>query len=114
MLSSPLGGELAKTGAAATNEDLDIGPVPAGEEWAIEHLSAEDETTAFTTLRVGILRSLSFMPLEEQASPSAATLYWNSRPFYLREHESLRVRFTGTTNADKLRAYYNGTRRRVS
>ena len=98
----------SKVSAAATNEDIDLGPVPVGEMWALEHVAAEDETTAATEIRAGIVRGEQFAPLEDQESPAAGVLYTVPDPFYLGPEERLRVRFVGSTSGDKLKVYANG------
>lgn len=97
-----------KASGAATNEDLQVGPVPPGQRWTLHHVAAEDETTAFTSLRLGIKRGVSFLPLEEQKSPAAATLYSSQDPWYLESGNILVARFNGTTSGDLLRLYANG------
>ena len=97
-----------KASGAATNEDLDLGPVPVGQQWCINHVAAEDETTAATEIRFGIARAGTFFPLEDQESPAAGVLYTVPDPIYLAAGEYLRVRFVGSTNNDVLKAYANG------
>ena len=97
---------LQSTGA--TNEDLELDRVPPGQRWTLHHVAAEDETTAFTSLRLGIKRGTTFLPLEEQKSPAAATLYSSQDPWFLEEGNRLVARFNGTTSGDKLRLYANG------
>jgi len=87
---------------------VDVGPVPQGEYWRIEHAATEDLTTASTEVRIGIVRSSVFVPLQEQEAPSAARLYWADRPIHLSTGDRLRARWTGTTSGDRLRLYVNG------
>ena len=98
--------ELVSDGAG--NVDLDIGPVPEGLVWVLNHVAAEDETTAFTELRVGIVRGLSFVPLESHQSPAAGVLYFSPDPWYVQEGEFIRARFKGSLLSDKLHLRVNG------
>ena len=97
---------LQSTGA--TNEDLELHRVPPGQRWRLHHVAAEDETTAFTSLRLGIKRGTTFLPLEEQISPAVDTLYSSQDPWYLEAGNVLVARFNGTTSGDKLHLYVNG------
>ena len=99
-----------KQSAGDTNEDLDSARVPENESWRLDHVSAEDKTTACTSLRVGIVRGGVFYPLEEQITVVAATLYSSVQPVHLLAGQQLRVRFVGTTSADKLTLIANGVR----
>ncbi len=90
--------------------DLDLDKVPEGEYWRLDHVSAEDQTTACTSLRVGIVRGGVFYPLEEQITVVAANVYSSVQPVHLGPSQQLRARFVGTTNADKLSLVANGVR----
>lgn len=105
--------ESFKASVAATDEDVALPPVPAGWEWELRHVAAEDETTAYTSLRLGIRRGVGLTPLEEQKSPAAATLYSSQDPWHLSAGNVLVARFNGTTSGDRLRLYANGIARRV-
>ena len=106
----PLLSSQEKKSLGNTNEDVDLSPVPAGEFWELEHVSAENLTSDFTVLRLGVARGVGFVPLEEDVSVAANELVWNDHPIYLRELETLRVRFTGTTSGDRLQVNINGLR----
>jgi len=97
-----------KNSLAATNEEISIGPVPAGKIWALNWVAAEDETTAFTYLRayIGGLGEPHF--LFEEKLPVAGRLYWNDTPIYLPEGRTLIARFNTTTSGDKLALYASG------
>ena len=97
---------LQSTGA--TNEDLETHRVPSGQRWVLHHVAAEDKTTACTSLRLGIKRGTTFLPMEEQKSPAADTLYSSQDPWYLEAGNILVARFNGTTSGDKLHLYVNG------
>lgn len=118
MRTIPLGGDPSQWGpidveqhkksAAAAPEVLEIGPVPEGLVWVLSHVACEDETTAFTKVRVGIADSLSFRPLEEQDPGIADELYTIPEPIIVPEGKYLRAQFTGTTSGDMLALYING------
>ena len=98
----------SKASGGLANEDVDLDRVPEGEVWVLDHVAAEDETTAFTEIRVGILRAGTFVPLEDQESPAAGVLYTIPDPIRLAAGERLRARFVGSTSADVLKVYANG------
>lgn len=110
----PLTHEGQGVSAGETNRDVSLPRVPSGMEWELHHIAAEDETTAYTSLRLGIKRGAGFIPLEEQKSPAAGTLYSSQDPWYLRGGDILTARFNGTTSADQLRLYANGIARQVA
>lgn len=92
----------------ATTFDIKLPRVPEGERWRFDHVATVDETTAATTVRVGILRQNDFSPLLEQASPGAATLYHSEEPFYLEEGDELMARWSAATLQDQIALYANG------
>ena len=113
MHEEPILFDESKASDGATNVDLEIGPVPPGWTWELRHVSAEDETTASTSLRLGVKRARTFLPLEEQKSPAAATLYSSQDPWHLAPGNSIVARFNGTTSGDVLRLYVNGVARQA-
>ena len=92
----------------ASNEDVELGPVPKGLTWVINHVAVEDETTAFTSVRVGVAQANDFRPIEEHIGGVAGELYTVPEPIYVPEGKFLRARFVGTTSGDKLAVYING------
>jgi len=112
-LEAPLFISLRKASANATDEYLLSRPVERGQQWRVELVSCEDETTAFTYLRIGIRRGGIDAWLEEEKTPSAGTRYWMNDPFWLAEGERLVVRFNGTTLGDKLAVDVKGAIARV-
>jgi hypothetical protein len=104
----PIAIQEKKASAAATNEDITIGPVPPGHLWVITNIALEDETTNFTSARISITGYGEDHHLIEDKSLLAATLYWYDGSVFIPEGRSLRVRFVGTTSADVLAAYING------
>lgn len=113
MQPTPISYQSTRASAGATNEDVDLATVPPGWTWELHHVAAEDETTAFDSLRIGIRNGVSFRPLEEQISPAAATLYFSPDPWHLVPGDSIVARFKGTTSGDILQLYANGVARRI-
>ena len=108
---APILGEYRGVSKGASLEDVSSSEVPEGIMWELRRINAEDETTAFTSLRLGITRGTTFIPLAEQIAPLAATLYGQGDPYYLAPGERMTARFTGTTTADKLVLRFNGLSR---
>lgn len=97
-----------KVSAGATNEEINIGPVPAGKIWVITRLAFEDETTAFTYARGFLSGYGEDVYLFEEREVLAARLYWDDQPLYIPEGRGITCRFNGTTSGDKLAFYVNG------
>jgi len=97
-----------KTSDGSTNFDVDTDPVPPGKKVVITHVSAKDETSAFTALQIGIVRKGYFHAKEEEKNPNADTWYWSKSEFHMYEGEKFRVRFIGTTSGDVLHVHIDG------
>jgi hypothetical protein len=97
-----------KASAGGTNEEITFGPVPSGHLWVINWFGLENETTAFTSLRVYIGGLGQPHYLVEDVSLLADRLYWHEGPLYIGEGRTLVFRFVGTTASDVLRAYAHG------
>jgi hypothetical protein len=104
----PLVQDVYKKSAAATNEELKVGPVDPGYIWIVNWFAVEDETTAYTYLRGLIAGGGKDHYLFEERSPLAARLYWSSVPIYVPEGRYLVARLNGTTSGDVLRMYVEG------
>lgn len=104
----PLDDSKKTKSGGGTTEDVELGPVPVGLTWVLNHVAVEDETTAFTSVRVGIGQANDFRPLEEHVGGVAGELYTVPEPVYVPEGKFIRARFVGTTSADKLALYING------
>lgn len=92
----------------AAYDDLEIGPVPAGERWYIEAICNNDETTAITSRQVGIKSGGMIYWLYGHAVTTAALPHGYRRPFTLVAGESVVCRLTGCTSADVIFAYLAG------
>lgn len=100
--------------AGAAYDDLEIGPVPAGERWYIEDVCNIDETTAITSRQVGIKSGGFIYWLYGHAVTTAALPHGYRRPFIVVAGESIVCRLTGCTSADVLYAYLVGLYAKVS
>jgi hypothetical protein len=96
-----------KSGGAAY-DDLETPPLKENQFLIVDHVSVEDETTAYTNLRVGIKAGATFTPLEEEKSPAAAEVYWTQSELKITEHERLCCRLTGCTSGDVLKVTVQG------
>ena len=110
---APLLQEYRGVSKGASLEDVSSSEVPAGQMWEVQHANAEDETTALTSIRMGILRGTVFIPLAEQITAVAATLYNVPQPIYLAQGERLCARFKGSTSGDALVLRFNGLAREL-
>jgi len=99
---------LSKVSAGGDYDDLKFGPIKAGEIYQVNRLAVENESNAFTEIRLFVDGRGYNHYLEESNSPAKATLFWITEPFFLFEGETLVVRCTGCTNLDKLFAYLEG------
>lgn len=103
---------LRKTARAASSgaayDDLEIGPVPDGEEWGIDWASCVDETTAITKRAVGVKAGGLLYYLKEEAITTAGLVHGWQVQVTLSAGESLILRLTGCTTADVLKAFAIG------
>jgi len=95
--------KLAKVANAGSN-DLAMDAVEDGRLYCVQHVAIENETSAFTDLRILKAGVGAELLLEEQDSPQAATLYWSTAAVYLTEGQYLVARFSGCTASDRLKA----------
>ena len=94
--------------ASAGSNDLSTKQVKPGWLWCIQRAGVENETTAYTDLRLlKVGRAADFL-LAEEDSPEAATLYWDTDPVYLMEGQRYVARLSGCTASDVLKAYLTG------
>lgn len=85
-------------------------PIPSSTMLMVQHTVEEDETTAFTSLRVGYGEQVAnFVPWEEHVTCLAATLYWQEKEMhFVPEMNRVIVAFYGTTAGDRLTALVEG------
>ncbi len=94
--------------ASAGSNDLRTEQVKPGWLWCIQRVGVENETTAYTDLRILKAGRAAELPLEEQDSPQAATLYWMTNAVYLMEGQYVVARLSGCTADAVLKAYITG------
>lgn len=99
---------ILKKSGGATYDELETPPLKSNQLLIADHISVEDETTAYTNLRIGIKAGAVFTPLEEEKSPAAAEVYWSKSELKFVEHERVCCRLTGCTSGDVLRATIQG------
>lgn len=98
---------LTKTAVAGSN-DVSMDPVAPGWLWCIQRVAVENETTAYTDLRLLKAGRAADLLLVEEDSPAAATLYWINKPVYLMEMQYLVARLSGCTVGDVIKVYLTG------
>jgi hypothetical protein len=99
---------IEKKSGGATYDELETPPLKSNQFLIADHVSVENETTAYTNLRIGIKSGSIFTPLEEEKSPSSGEVYWTRSELRITEHERLCCRLTGCTNGDVLKATIQG------
>ncbi len=104
----PLNESGHKVCASATLDTIEIGPVPTGRIWAITNLAIEDQTTAFTCVRIYIKGFGEKHYIMEDRNLQAGYLYNTPYEFYIPEGRSLGIDFYGCTLADVLRVWASG------
>ena len=94
--------------AGGDYDDVEIGPVPPGEQWYIERVALEDQTTAITKRGVAIRSAGALYWLDEAATTTAGLRPGYQIRTFLNAGETLVCRFTGATLSDVLYAYATG------
>ncbi len=85
-------------------------PIPSSTMLMVQHTVEEDETTDFTSLRVGYGEQVAnFVPWEEHITCVAARLYWQHKEMhFVPEMNRVIFAFYGTTEGDIIRALVEG------
>ncbi len=84
-------------------------PMKSGQWLFIQHATMENETTAFTRLRIGQGKDESDIHWwEEWVGPGVDTLYWAEELFFVPEGHRVITAWYGTTEDDILQAYLDG------
>ncbi len=100
--------------ASDGSNDIATKQVPPGELWCVQRVAVENETTAYTDLRLlKAGRAAEFLLVEED-NPEVATLYWIDTPVYLMEGQYLVARLSGCTANDVLKMYLTGWKAKAS
>jgi hypothetical protein len=95
--------------ASSAETDVTFGPILRDQLYLITRIGMEDETSAPTDkIRVGVLGHDGPHWIFEEASPVAATLYFDTWPTHLVQGESLIARFTNAVSGDTLALYVEG------
>ena len=94
--------------AGGDYDDVEIGPVPPGEQWYVERVALEDQTTAITKRGVAIRSAGAYYWLDEAVTTTAALRPGYQIRTFLNAGETLVCRFTGATENDVLYAYATG------
>lgn len=98
---------LSKVATAGTN-DVKTDPVRPGRLYCLQRVAVENESTAYTDLRILKGGGGQEIVVQEEDTPLADTLYWTSCPMYLTEGQHLIARLTGCTASDVIRVYVSG------
>ena len=104
---------VAENNAAAGTNKLRTDKVSPGWIEHIKFVAVENETTAYTRLRIGIETQGVFYPFLEEKTPNAAALYFTDVDWILREGQNLQAELTGCTSGDNLEFYIYGLKERV-
>lgn len=99
--------------ASAGSNDLRTERVDPGWLLCVQRVAVENETSAYTDLRILKAGHGQEVLLVEQDSPAAATLYWTDEPFYLTTGQYLVCRLTGCSADDVLAAYVSGWKQKL-
>ena len=105
--------DLKKDSTGQAYEDLVDVKVPSGYKRTFQNISVEDETSDYTSMRIGYLRKGSAHWWVEEESPKAGRLYWMRDSKVLEGGDVLLIRLWGTTSGNKLAAYVDGFTERV-
>lgn len=101
-----------KTASTGSN-DVATERVDPGWLWCVQHTTVENETTAYTSLRLLIAGQGEDVQLVEELGPQADTLYWHDDPIYLGERQQLIARCAGCTSGDVLKLHVTGWKART-
>lgn len=96
-----------KTAGAGSN-DLEFERVAPAILLCVQHITIENETTVYDSLRILKEGAGEEHFVIEQLTPQAARLYWHDEPIYLKPGQRLVCRLAGCTVSDKIRAYASG------
>ncbi|MBA7696062.1 hypothetical protein ES703_104704 [subsurface metagenome] len=98
-----------RTSGGSANEDIKTSPVQHGWKRTIQRIVVENETTADTEIRIGIIDQMRrIWWIAEQESNQAGVLYWINDIVVLQAQDMLLVRFTDSTENDVLGVYAYG------
>jgi len=99
---------IQKKSGGAAYDDLETPPLKPNQLLVADHISVENETTAYTNLRIGPSEGGILTPFEEEKNPAAANVYWTRSELRFIEHERVCCRLTGCTSGDIIKATVQG------
>jgi hypothetical protein len=88
--------------------DFESDPVPPGETWYIDALSAEIDTTDPVEVRFGVRTAGLIYWIGSDAAPIANKVAWIKPRLNLREGESIVIRFRGAFSLKEANCYIIG------
>jgi len=92
----------------AAYDDIEIGPVPAGEEWHLLWMSSVDETNTITKRGQAVKSGGLLYWIDEDAVTTADFHHGDKLELILGAGESLVTRLTGCTSLDVLKVFVVG------
>lgn len=96
-----------------TYDDVNDDRIRPGWLLEVSHISVENQTTAFTNIRIGVDHGGVFFIHEEEKNPVADEVYWTKSHFYVSENERVKVRCTGCTSGDFIQVFIEGLLRKI-
>lgn len=108
----PFDWTLSKVATTGTN-NVETDPVRERRLYCLQRVAVENQTTAYTDLRILKGGGGEEIVIQEEDTPLAATLYWTDEPIYLTEGQYLIARLTGCTASDVIKVYVSGWYREV-
>lgn len=101
--------KVVRVAPSTAETDVTFGPILEDRLFLVTRIAVEDETSAPTDkIRVGVLGHDGPHWVMEEATPVAATLYFDTWPTHLVQGESLIARFINATADDRLVLYVEG------
>lgn len=89
-------------------EYIDDDRVRAGEVWVYTIVAAQNKTSAFTKLQIGIKDDGNFLPFKQHDTVSAGSVKNLENTLIVTEGNKLSVAFYGCTAGDIIEIYLNG------
>lgn len=102
------------TSAGVATEYINDETVKPGYIFMLTRIVVENETTSYTSFRIGVYDGTNYHLEEEQKTPVAGQLYWTTEPIYIAEGENLRVELVGCTSGDIVKVYVDGFFRKLT
>jgi len=100
--------ELTGIGVTGSNVDLETKRYNGSKQFVLQRVSVTNETNNGDTATIGIKVGSNILWLETVTITTAGLYYAITDATFVNEGHSVIVRFKGTTNADKLKAFVFG------